>query len=243
MDYCSAIRGILNSNQGSPAYPAGLRMRDSLKKVRGSLQVNMDLGRDTLSHALVCRLANCIERGFKATADNFKQIRQQVTWVKKVEKTLDTDTGNSKEREEAFNTLKDSFAGKQDAVSQHMAKVMKSFRAGLFVGGDDLDIPEDNLDLERWFKNPKSHERRIHGHRHTGTRIVQEGSTKMLALDAHWSHPHAFSPHELQPYRNVEMPETQKAAIHRRKIMRKARSRKKLKLLLQDFEQRYLTDS
>src|SRR5213079_3393585 len=25
---------------------------------------------------------------------------------------------------------------------------------------------KDNLDLERWFRLPKSHERRIHGHRH-----------------------------------------------------------------------------
>ena len=50
------------------------------------------------------------DRGFKVTADNFKQIRRQVKWVKKVEKTLDTDTGNSEELEEAFNTLKDSFA-------------------------------------------------------------------------------------------------------------------------------------
>jgi len=218
-------------------------MVDALKKVRGSLQVNMDLGRDTLSHALVSRLANCIDRGFEVTAGTFKQIRRQVKWVRAVERTLDPDTGNSKEREKAFNTLREGFAGKQDAVSQHMAKVMKSFKPGLFAGGDDVDIPEDNLDLERWFKNPKSHERRIHGHLHTGTRIVQEGPTKMLALDAHCSHPSSFSPQELQPYHNAEMPKTQKAALHRRKIMRKARSKKKLKLLLQDLEQRYLNSS
>ncbi|MBA7713166.1 hypothetical protein ES703_122166 [subsurface metagenome] len=243
MDYCSAIRGILNSSQGGPLYPVGLRMVDALKKVRGSLQVNMDLGRDTLSHALVSRLANCIDRGFKVTADGFRQVRRGVKQVRAVERTLDPETGNCEEREEAFDTLRDGFAAKQDVVSQHMAKVMESFRPGLFVGGDDVDIPEDNLDLERWFKNPKGHERRIHGHRHAGTRIVQEGPTKMLALDAHWAHPHTFCPQELQPYHNAEMPKTQKAAIHRRKIMRKARSKKKLKLLLQDLEQRYLNSS
>ncbi|GAH39818.1 unnamed protein product, partial [marine sediment metagenome] len=89
---------------------------------------------------------------------------------------------------------------------------------------------------------PKSHERRIHGHRHAGTRIVQEGPTKTLVLDAHLSHPQPFSPEELIPYRKAEMPEAQKAAIRRRKIRRKARS-KKLKLLLKYFEQRYFNGS
>ncbi len=243
LDYCSAIRGILNSNQGSPIYPAGLRMRDALKKVQRSLQVNMDLGRDTLSHAYISQLAGRLETGFKITSESFRQIRRQTKQVQAVQKTLDPNMGNSEEREEAFATLKDNLAGKQDAVSQHMAKVMESFKPGLFVGGDDVDIPQDNLDLERWFKNPKSHERRIHGHRHVGTRIVQEGPTTILALDAHWSHPYAFSPQELQPYHDAQMPRTQKAAIHRRKIMRKARSRKKLKLLLKDLEKRYGTES
>ena len=36
--------------------------------------------------------------------------------------------------------------------------------------------------------------------------------------------------------------ETQKEAIHRRKIMRKARSKKKLKPLLQDLEAQYAAD-
>ncbi|GAF82516.1 unnamed protein product, partial [marine sediment metagenome] len=239
LDYCSAIRGILNSNQGSPTHPAGLRMMDGLKKVRRSLQVNIDLGRDTPSHAYVSRLASRIDRGFEVTADGFRQVRRGVKQVRAVERTLDPETGNCEEREEAFDTLRDGFAAKQDVVSQHMAKLMESFKPGLFVGGDDVDLPEDNLDLERWFKNPKGHERRIHGHRHAGTRIVEEGPTEMLALDAHWAHPHTFSPEELQPYHNAKMPKTQKAAIHRRKIMRKARSKKKIKALLKDLEQRY----
>jgi hypothetical protein len=216
-------------------------MRDALKKVRRSLQVNLDLGREILSHGHICRLAGCIDRGLEATADEFKHIRRGVKQLKAVEKTLDPEEGTSKEREETFEALREKFLGKQEAVSQHMAKVMGSFKPGLFAGGEDMDIPEDNLELERWFRNPKSHERRIHGHRHTGTRIVQEGPTKMLALDAHCSHPHLFLPQELQPYYEAEMPETQKAAIHRRKIMRKARSNKKLKPLLKDLERRYLT--
>ncbi len=172
-----------------------------------------------------------------------KKFRQRVEQVRAVGKTLDTGAANSEESEEAFKTLRDGFAQKEGPIAQHMAKVMESFRVGLFAGGDDLDIPEDNLDLERWFGNPKSHERRIHGHRHTGTRIEQEGPTKMLVLDAHLSHPQAFPSEELIPYRKAEMPGIQKAAIHRRKIRRKARSKKKLKLLLEDLEQRYLNSS
>src|SRR4029453_9552291 len=37
--------------------------------------------------------------------------------------------------------------------------------------GEDGDLPQDNLDLERWFRQPKGHERRIHGHRHVGVRL------------------------------------------------------------------------
>ena len=53
-----------------------------------------------------------------------------------------------------------------------MATVMLSFLAGLFVGEQEYEAVRDNLDLERWFRLPKSHERRIHGRRHAGIRIV-----------------------------------------------------------------------
>ena len=51
-------------------------------------------------------------------------------------------------------------------------------------------MPRDNLDLERWFRVPKGHERRIHGRCHAGVRIVQEGATMLLALDAQPSFRH-----------------------------------------------------
>ena len=60
---------------------------------------------------------------------------------------------------------------------------MRSFRAGLFAGGDAFDQIHDKLDLERWFRLTKGHERRIHGHRHAGVRILQEGPTLVHALD------------------------------------------------------------
>jgi len=39
LDYCSAVRGILNDDQGGPLHPPGLRMANALADVRRSLQV------------------------------------------------------------------------------------------------------------------------------------------------------------------------------------------------------------
>lgn len=38
LDYCAAVRGILNDDQGGPLHPPGLRMADALKEVRQSLR-------------------------------------------------------------------------------------------------------------------------------------------------------------------------------------------------------------
>lgn len=119
-----------------------------------------------------------------------------------------------------------------------MVQVMLSFMAGLFVGESTIDI-NDNLDLERWFRLPKSHERRIHGHRHAGIRIVLEGPTLVHALDAHVEHPEPFTVDDLLPYRAAREPPCQAEALKRRKIMRKARSKKKRPKLLADLERRY----
>jgi hypothetical protein len=42
LDYCTAVRGILNDAQGGPLHPPGLRMAESLGEVRASLQRNLD---------------------------------------------------------------------------------------------------------------------------------------------------------------------------------------------------------
>jgi hypothetical protein len=120
-----------------------------------------------------------------------------------------------------------------------MANLMAGFRTGLFAGGDDLASVQDNLDLERWFRVAKGHERRIHGHRHAGVRIVQEGPTLVHALDAHHAHPEPFGVDDLLPYRSARAPACQCQAIHRRKVMRKARSKTKRPKLLAELERRY----
>jgi hypothetical protein len=131
------------------------------------------------------------------------------------------------------------FEGIDDPIHRQMAVVMTSFLAGLFVGAGTFEEIRDNLDLERWFRLPKSHERRIHGRRHAGIRIVLEGPTLVHALDAHAAHPGPFTVEDLLPYRAAREPPCQAQALHRRTIMRKARSPKQRPLLLADLERRY----
>jgi hypothetical protein len=40
LDYCAAVRGILNDDQGGPLHPSGLRMSEALQNVRDSLERN-----------------------------------------------------------------------------------------------------------------------------------------------------------------------------------------------------------
>ncbi len=143
------------------------------------------------------------------------------------------------ERPEKFQALIDRFEQEEDPIRQHMADVMKSFMPGLFVGEDTFIEIRDNLDLERFFRLPKSHERKIHGHHHAGVRIVQDGPALVLALDAHASHPGPFTVDDLMPYRMAQIPPCQSEARHRRRIMRKARSKKKRPILLAELERRY----
>jgi hypothetical protein len=42
LDYCAAVRGVLNSDQGGPLAPPGLSMAAGLREIRGSLQHNLD---------------------------------------------------------------------------------------------------------------------------------------------------------------------------------------------------------
>jgi hypothetical protein len=48
LDYCAAVRGILNDDQGGPLPPPGLRMADALTEVRDSIQRNLDAKKGAL---------------------------------------------------------------------------------------------------------------------------------------------------------------------------------------------------
>jgi hypothetical protein len=177
----------------------------------------------------LARLAGCIDRGLGEVKEEQKQIKQQVEQIRAVAETLKEENGPRWQRQARYGKLQREYEKQGGDFSAHLAKVMSSWGSGLFAlvrlkKGEEL--PTDNDELERWFRKPKGHARRIHGRKHAGTRIVQEGPTLLPTLDAHEAHPEPFTATELLPYRNALEPADQRETIQRRKIMGKARSKK-----------------
>jgi len=189
------------------------------------------------------RLAGRIDAGLAAVAEDRVVIGQQVVDVRLVAATLDPESGRLPERRAQFAALQERFAESDVPFQQHLSKLMASWKPGLFAGGQAGNVPWDNLDLERWFRLPKGHERRIHGHQHAGVRLVREGPTLLPALDAHRERDGLFTAAELHPYRDQPAPADQQAAQHRHRVMRRARSQKQRAKLLHELEQRYLDGS
>jgi len=186
------------------------------------------------------KLQGCIDRGLQEVASEQEQIKEHVKEVKRVEATLDPSKGSAKQRKRRFHALKRRLKRSGDSVRMQMAVVMVAFRAGLFAGPAlDQEI-RDNLDLERWFRLPKGHERRIHGRKHAGVRLVQQGATLMPALDAHKDTEEPFQAEDLLGYKDAKPPKQEQQAMHRRKVMRRARSKKLRPILLAELERRYL---
>jgi len=175
--------------------------------------------------------------------DTQKQVAAYVETIRQIDSTLDAASDGWARRKRHYDAIGRELLADEDPIRQQMGRVMASFRPGLFAGGGRADLPRDNLDLERWFRLPKGHERRIHGRCHAGVRIVQEGATMMLALDAHRHHPQPFTEEELRPFRHATPPESQKEAIRRRQVMRKARSTANRGSLLRNLEARYAASS
>lgn len=229
LDYCGAVRGILNDDQGGPLHPPGLRMAEALQEVRDSLLRVLALNKPGPAHGQLARLADYVNKGLVGAADQQEQVRQQVEAIAAVASSLDAQTGGLSQRQNGYARLARQYSSRGGEFYGRLAKVMRGWQAGLFVavrGKGGSEAPWDNLDLERWFRLPKGHERRIHGRCHAGVRVVQEGATLLLALDAHRVHPEPFTAQDLLPYRHAKDPVDQAQAIQRRKVMRKARSPK-----------------
>ncbi len=229
LDYCAALRGILNDDQGGPLRPPGLRMAEGLRDVLRSLKKNLALNKPGAAHQQMATLAERITVGLADVQEDQKEIKKQVKEIKRVAATLEEKSGSNKDRRTRYEKLQEEYEGKSDSFSEHLSRLMGSFVDGLFVwpkGKKSNQELVDNLDLERWFRMPKGHERRIHGHRHAGMRIVQEGPTLALTLDAHANRNEPFTAAELLPFRSAKMPQEQLEALQRRKVMRQARSKK-----------------
>ena len=183
-----------------------------------------------------------MDRGLEVVRETLTKVKIYVQDLQAVDRTLrPNDETTGEEREAQCILRRQEWESSADPMHQHFAKMMRSFELGLFVGGESADVPADNVDLARWLKCPKGHERRLHGRRHAGVRIVQQGPTLMLALDAHGHHDGSLTVDDLEPYGHARVPVSQQQAVERGKIMRKARSRKKRDALLADLEKRYLS--
>jgi hypothetical protein len=152
---------------------------------------------------------------------------------------LDPENGPAAQRRNQFDAVAVQNLESDDRVCQHMGRLMQSFAPGLFSAADDAELPVDNLDLERAFRIPKSHERHIHGHAHAGVRIVQQGPTLLPALDAHHRRAEPFLPEHLLPYLNAAVPAVQQESARRRRVMRDARSPNARASLLARLEQKF----
>jgi len=229
LDYCSAVRGILNDDQGGPLHPPGLRMAEALAQVRESLSRVLALSRPGPAHGQLARLAGCVDQGLAVAEGPQAEVRAQVEALAAVAKALDGRTGGLPQRRARYLRLARQYQERGGEFYGRLARVMEGWRAGLFVavrGKGGAAAPGDNLEMERWFRRPKGHERKIHGRRHAGVRMVQEGATLLLVLNAQECHPEPFTAQDLLPYRDAEEPADQLQAIARRKVMRKARSPK-----------------
>ena len=123
------------------------------------------------------------------------------------------------------------------------ASAVGAWLVGLFVGDEAAQEVQDNLELERWFRLPKGHERRIHGRKHAGVRLVQEGATLMPVLDAHKGREEPYPAEELLGYKDAQPPPHEQEALQRRAFMRRARSKTQRPLLLAELELRYQASS
>ena len=228
LDYCSVVRGILNDNHGGPRHPAGLRMLEALGDVQASLRRVASSGKAGPALDLLSRLKGFIDRGVADQQESFLPVRQYTRQVRYVMNLLTSGGGLplAKRRSRFAAKVREFQRRADDETYAHFAKVMTSFRPGLFVRTKTAVYPRDNLALERWFRCPKSHERRIHGHCHAGVRIVRDGPTLVPTLDAHVSHPGVFSREDLFPFRLASPPSSQLASRQRHAIMRQSRSQK-----------------
>ena len=150
-------------------------------------------------------MAACIDKGLDLVKPQQETIRCHVETIQEVAAALDPAAKTSARRQSDFDAILTRIDSDSDPIHEQMAGLMRSSRTGLVAGDDAFDHVHDDLDLdlERWFRLPKGHERRIHGHRHAGVRIVQEGPTLVHALDAHHTHPEPFGVGDLWPYRSA----------------------------------------
>lgn len=177
------------------------------------------------------------------------RVEAEMVVVRAVATTVDAAGDPYAERRTRFKTLREMHARSESEFEQRIAKQMAAWEGGLFLDDGEAEgrydgfgrhfLPENNYALERWFRLPKGHARRIHGHAHAGVTLVQRGATLLPTLDAHELHSAPFCADDLRPYLRAPEPAVQGEARHRARVMRQARSEKGRRALLDALQKRH----
>ena len=228
-DYCGAVPGIRNDDQGGPLRPPGRRRAEALGEVRDALGRARALRRPGPAHGQLARLAGYSDEGLAAAPSQREQVEAPGAARAAVASSLAPEAGGLRQQRAWYRQRVRPYEGQGGAFYGRLAQGMQGWQPGLFVavgGKGGRRAPWDNLELERGFRLPKGHERKLHGRCHAGVRRVQEGATLLRVLDAHRVHPEPLTAQALLPYRYAKEPADPFQAIQRRKVMRKARSPK-----------------
>ena len=158
-----------------------------------------------MAEAKLTRLAACIDKDLDLVQPQQELIRRYVATIQEVAAIPDPTKGRSASRQSDFDAILIRLKGDVDPTHENMANLMESFHTGLFADGDEHATVQDNLDLERWFRVAKGHERRIHDHRHGGSGRSPQPTKKIDDKDI-WplmaAEPHARGPHTAIFYHN-----------------------------------------
>ena len=128
LDFCSAVRGILNDNHGGPCNPSGMRMVDALADVQDSLARIAASGKSSGAFSLLDRLKGFIDRGVAEQQETFSRVRGYTAQVREVVKILTVEDGALlADREPLFEAkIAELQSFSDDKVHHDMAKVDSS---------------------------------------------------------------------------------------------------------------------
>jgi len=127
------------------------------------------------------RLAGCIDRGLTAVADEREGYKRAREGGGPRAGTAGPGKRRGARRRERFESLQGDLASSRDGVRQQMAVGRVRFLAGYsWVGGQGPAPRQPGVGEVGSLA--QGHERRGHGHRHGGVRLVRQGA----ALIPHW---------------------------------------------------------
>ena len=130
-------------------------------------------------------------RGLEATEASWPEIRMASGWVRRLAAVLANKKGlgaaTVRRRYRGVIAALARHRGKSGALAEafdHLRKVARSYRAGLFRCYGAADLPRTNDDLEQLFGSYRYHERRCSGRKVACPGAVVRGSVRLVAAAA-----------------------------------------------------------